>query len=101
MSAPANVIPKIFCIMTPVTEYPIYSFNDQLSPSHLDANYPNPAYALLWIIIVLLFYFLNHSCDAFVYYVPNKEWASISFILLKWVPSKGKDFDSKSLPVGI
>ena len=47
ISAPANVIPIMFCIIIPVTEYPIYSFNDQLSPSHLDANFPSPAYALL------------------------------------------------------
>ena len=49
-SAPTIGMPNILDYITPSTEYPIYSTFEKLSPSHLDANLPEPAKELLLMI---------------------------------------------------
>lgn len=64
ISAPENGIPNILCYIIAVTEYPMYSYVDLLSPRNLPAYFPVPENALLSIIIGLLSYDLNHSAVA-------------------------------------
>lgn len=55
----------------------MYSYYDQLSPSHLDPNLPIPAKADLSMIIVLLLLSLKYSWVALTSMVPKREWVSI------------------------